>query len=119
MTLSPVALAFQNELVEIKALIRNCTKCQSVKCMKDNHCINTTDPKYEGGMDDCEFPMLCIKEAKEEDTRVYKVSARNELGEGESSEELEVIGSKFNFLISKPKYIKNHKLLNLRLQKRA
>lgn len=83
--------------------------------MKDNYCINIIDLKYEGGMDNCEFFMLCIKEVKEEDICVYKVSVCNELGEGESSEELEVIGSKFNILILKLKNKKNYKLLNLRL----
>lgn len=108
MTLSPELLALQNELEGIKATNRSFPKCQS-----------TTDQKYEGSMDNCEFPMLCIKKVKEEDTGVYKVIARNELGEGESSDDLEVIGSKFYFFISKPMNIKNHKLLNLRLQNRA
>lgn len=95
-TLNRLPLALQNELVEIKATIRGFPKCQSVTWMKDNQCINTTDPKYEGSIDNCEFPVLRIKEVKEEDTGVYKVIARNELGEGESSEDLEVIGSKFH-----------------------
>lgn len=114
-TLNPVPLALQNELVEIKATIRSFPKCQSVTWMKDNQCINTTDPKYEGSIANCEFPVLCIKEVKEEDTGVYKVIARNELGEGESSQDLEVIGSKFH---SRFKIKEYHKWLNLRLQNR-
>lgn len=95
-TINRVPLALQNELVEIKATIRGYPKCQRVIWMKEDQCIDTTDPKYEGSINNCEFPVLCIKEVKERDNGVYKVIARNELGEGESSEDLEVIGSKFH-----------------------
>lgn len=94
MTLNTVPLALENEIVEIKATIRGFPKFQSVIWMKDDQCIDTTDPKYEGSVENCEFPVLRIKEVKERDSGVYKVIARNELGEGESSEDLEVIGSK-------------------------
>lgn len=94
--INPVPLALQNELVEIKATIRGFPKCQSVIWMKNDQFINTTDPKYDGSVNNCEFPVLCIKKVTESDNGVYKVIARNELGEGESSEDLEVIGSKYH-----------------------
>lgn len=94
-TLHPVPLALQNELVQIKATIRGFPKCESVIWMKDNEYIDTTAPKHEGSIESCEFPVLCIKEVNEEDDGVYKVVARNELGKGEDKEDLEVIRSKF------------------------
>lgn len=94
--INPVPLALQNELVEIKATIRCFPKCQSVIWMKNDQLIYTTDPKYDGSVNNCEFPVLCIKKVTESDNGVYKVIARNELGEGESSEDLEVIGSKYH-----------------------
>lgn len=67
--------------------------------MKDNEYIDTTAPKHEGSIDSYEFPVLCIKEVNEGDDGVYTVIARNELGEGENKEDLEVIGSKeVNFI---------------------
>lgn len=98
-TLNPVPLALQNELVQIKATIRGFPKCQRVIWMKDNEYIDTTAPKHEGSIDSYEFPVLCIKEVNEGDDGVYTVIARNELGEGENKEDLEVIGSKeVNFI---------------------
>lgn len=98
-TLDPVPLALQNELVQIKATIRGFPKCQRVIWKKDNEYIDTTAPKHEGSSDSCEFAVLCIKEVDEGDDGVYTVIARNELGEGENKEDLEVIGSKeVNFI---------------------
>lgn len=98
-TLDPVPLALQNELVQIKATIRGFPKCQRVIWKKDNEYIDTTAPKHEGSIDRCEVAVLCIKEVNEGDDGVYTVIARNELGEGENKEDLEVIGSKeVNFI---------------------
>lgn len=101
-TLNPVPLALQSELVQIKATIRCFPKCQSVIWMKDNECIDITAPKHEGSIDNCEFPVLCIKNVNEKDNGVYKVIARNELGEGENKEDLEVIGKTKMIFISGP-----------------
>lgn len=95
--INPVPLALQNELVEVKATIRGFPKCQSVIWMKNDQFITTTDPKYDGSINNCEFPVLCIKKVTESDNGVYKVIARNELGKGESSADLEVIGSKYRY----------------------
>lgn len=100
--INPVPLALQNELVEVKATIRGFPKCQSVIWMKNDQFINTTDPKYDGSINSCEFPVLCIKKVTESDNGVYKVIARNELGKGESSADLEVIGKSEMLFISGP-----------------
>lgn len=94
-TLNPVPVALQNKPVKFKATIRGFSDCDDVTWMKDNQCIDVTDPKYEGSINDKEFPVLLIKKVKEEDIGVYKIIVCNKLGKGESSEDLEVIGGKF------------------------
>lgn len=95
-TIHIVPLALENECVEFKAKIRGFPKCHDVKWMKGNKPIHTTDPKYGGSINDEESPVLCIKNIKVEDSGVYKIIVRNEYGEVERSENLEVIGGKFN-----------------------
>lgn len=95
-TIDIVPLALENECVEFKAKIRGFPKCHDVTWMKGNQPIYTTDPKYGGSINDEESPVLCIKNVKVEDSGVYKIIVRNECGEVERSENLEVIGGKFN-----------------------
>lgn len=95
-TIDLVPLALENECVEFKAKIRGFPKCHDVTWMKGNQPIHTTDPKYGGNINDKESPVLCIKNVKVEDSGVYKIIVRNKYGERERSENLEVIGGKFN-----------------------
>lgn len=94
-TIDLVPLALENECVEFKAKIRGFPKCH-LTWMKDNQPVYTTDPKYRGSINDEKSPVLCIKNVKVEDSGVYKIIVRNEYGETEQSENLEVIGGKFN-----------------------
>lgn len=94
-TIDLVPLALENECVEFKAKIRGFPKCH-LTWMKDNQPVYTTDPKYRGSINDEKSPVLCIKNVKVEDSGVYKIIVRNEYGETEQSENLEVIGGKLN-----------------------
>lgn len=89
----PVAL---NTRVHFTATIRGFPKYQSVIWKKDNEEIGINNPKFERNDD---HSVLYIKNVKKEDEGIYTIEAINELGNGQSSQELKVIGGKNAYFI--------------------
>lgn len=87
-----------NTRVDLKATIRGFPRYQNVVWKKDKKNIDTTDPKYETSEDsDKNYAVLCIKSVKKEDAGEYTIEVQNQLGEGQSSQKLEVKGGKYIF----------------------
>lgn len=93
-TLHKVPWALPNEDVELKATIRGFPKQYRVFWMKNKRDLDTTDSKYQRRMDKGDISILCIKNVERDDDGEYTIEVYNELGEGESSETLTVIGGK-------------------------
>lgn len=94
MSLHKVPWALPNEDVELKATIRGFPKQYRVFWMKNKRYLDTTDSKYQRRMDKGDISILCIKNVERDDDGEYTIEVYNELGEGESSETLTVIGGK-------------------------
>lgn len=95
MTLQDVPSVALHTRVHFTATIRGFPKYQSIIWKKDNEDIDINNPKFERNDDST---VLYIKNVKKEDEGIYTIEAINELGNGQSSQELKVIGGKMLFL---------------------
>lgn len=96
MTLNKVPLALTNTSVRFKATIKNIPKQQNVIWMKGNQRINITDSKYEGSTEIGDNPVLCIKNVIIEDSDIYTIEVKNQLGTEQCRQRLEIIEGKIN-----------------------
>lgn len=95
MTFDEKPQAKLNERLEFKATIRSVPHYHKVIWKKDNEDIDITDPKYETSEDtNDDSVVLCIKTVKKQDEGNYTIEVYNEIGMGQKSQQLEIIGGK-------------------------